>query len=342
MAPNLTSLEDIFKTLKAEREAQISDPAAAPDPEAYGRMRRVLSWHPSVGRLLARVAYLSTTRKYRRDNALWLDNSSQFLRLDEVSKALASLRADGYYVFQTQAAPALVKELREFASTTPCSPRPVTGTKTVYPGAQATAGRYDFSEDAILSCSAAQDWATDPLAVYLASTYLGLPAILDLVAMWWTTAADPAGRDGNAQVFHTDRDRLAFVKFFVYLSDVDAESGPHVYVPGSHRTLPRRLRSDRRFTDEEVTGMLEPEQARLRPPVEITGPAGTVFVADTRGLHKGKPPASGDRLVLQSEFASSLLGAPFNTPTVFPTGISVSRLQNDNRTFRRWDIRATN
>jgi hypothetical protein len=54
--------------------------------------------------------------------------------------------------------------------------------------------------------------------------------------------------------------------------------------------------------------------------VRLTGPAGTVFAADTGGLHKGLPPRTGHRLVFQVEFATSLFGAPF--VQVAPEGLA--------------------
>ena len=49
---------------------------------------------------------------------------------------------------------------------------------------------------------------------------------------------------------------------------------------GTHRDLPAEFRADRRYSDEEV-GRRFPSQV-----VRIPGPRGTVFLADTRGLHK--------------------------------------------------------
>ena len=117
-----------------------------------------------------------------------------------------------------------------------------------------------------------------------------------------------------AQRFHADLDRLRFVKFFAYLTDVGPDQGPHVYVRGSHRRRPTALRADRRFRDDEVRARF-PE----RDLVSIEGPAGTVFAADTSGLHKGLPLADGHRLVVQVEFASGLLGAPYTSvaPSTF-------------------------
>ena len=40
----------------------------------------------------------------------------------------------------------------------------------------------------------------------------------------------------------------------------------------------------------------------------ITGPRGLIFAADTRGLHRGAPLHSGDRIILQLQFSNSSFG----------------------------------
>jgi hypothetical protein len=98
------------------------------------------------------------------------------------------------------------------------------------------------------------------------------------------------------------------VKLFVYLTDVGPGNGPHVYVRGSHRDRPLALRADRRFTDDEVLAHYPPEAH-----VSVEAPAGTVFMADTLGLHRGTPPIDGNRLVFQLEYATGLFGAPYES-----------------------------
>jgi hypothetical protein len=48
--------------------------------------------------------------------------------------------------------------------------------------------------------------------------------------------------------------------------------------------------------------------------LEIVGLRGTIFVADTRGFHKGKALETGDRLVFQMQFSTDLFG--YNYPPV--------------------------
>jgi hypothetical protein len=39
----------------------------------------------------------------------------------------------------------------------------------------------------------------------------------------------------NAQYYHYDCNRKKFFKIFIYLSDIDYNSGPHCFVPFTHK-----------------------------------------------------------------------------------------------------------
>ena len=112
----------------------------------------------------------------------------------------------------------------------------------------------------------------------------------------------------NAQLFHQDQEFITFLKVFLYLSDVDENSGPHVYVRGSALDYEERLgvvEASRRFSDETITTAFGAERI-----ASITGPKGQIVLANTRGFHKGSPVISGHRLILQIEYASSLYSSP--------------------------------
>jgi ectoine hydroxylase-related dioxygenase (phytanoyl-CoA dioxygenase family) len=127
--------------------------------------------------------------------------------------------------------------------------------------------------------------------------------------MWWSLAVPSSvqERSSAAQLYHFDLDRLSFLKFFIYLSDVDVTNGPHCYIAGSHRGFKSvELLRDGRFSDDEIKRHYPNEEVR------ITGKRGTIFVADTKGFHRGLPLESGERLIFQIEFCNSLFGAPYN------------------------------
>jgi len=173
--------------------------------------------------------------------------------------------------------------------------------------------------------------ATDPLRLGIAANWCGTRPTILLTMVWWSFAGRPGAED--AQLFHLDLDDHRFCKFFVYLTDVGEEDGPHVFVPGSHTPnalyaageasndrnmyydwLLRKLRK----TDEEVGQYFKAE------PVLLTGPAGTNFIAATRGIHKGLMPTRNDRLVSQVVYGAT----PFLQTTIEPQKIGTEATSN--------------
>ena len=100
-------------------------------------------------------------------------------------------------------------------------------------------------------------------------------------------------------------DRLKFLKFFVYITEVTRDNGPHCYVRGSHQRKPPALLTDGRKSDEEIADHYGDRS------VEICGPRGTIFAADTRGFHKGKLLHRGIRLVYEMEFSNLTFGQTY-------------------------------
>lgn len=190
--------------------------------------------------------------------------------------------------------------------------RPVEAARTLGPY-----GSYRL--DQILSAPGVLALALHPARLALADAYLGcLPTIYSIHA-WWTFAGAP-GR-GLTHGYHRDLDDFRFLSLFVYLTDVGPEDGPVVYLRGTHRAdiVEGALAAfNARGTFAPVgmaelfppfggTGYLPERPAGEASPYDmifdgrggiLTGPAGTGFVADTFGLHRGRPPATRDRLCL--------------------------------------------
>jgi hypothetical protein len=142
--------------------------------------------------------------------------------------------------------------------------------------------------------------ANRPDILELVGAYLGCKPTIGYLAAWWSFAAD--GTAQAAENFHRDVDDWRFIKLFVYLTDVGPDSGPHIYVVGSARD--ERLRKIRRYTDEEV-------RAAFSDDVILTnfGSAGSGFLEDTYGLHKGQPVRVGRRLIFQAVY--SIVSLPY-------------------------------
>ncbi len=147
--------------------------------------------------------------------------------------------------------------------------------------------------------------ANSPEVLSIVSRFLGCKPTVAYMAAWWSYAT-PIGAQ-QAEFFHRDVDDWRFVKLFVYLTDVDANSGPHVYVTES--TQSPALAAIRRFSDDEVTAHFKPEQIQ-----SVTGHAGDAFLEDTFGIHKGQPVQRGQRLIFQVVYSLCQLPYGPNKP----------------------------
>jgi len=224
------------------------------------------------------------------------------------------LDRDGYHVFPQRLSAEACERMTAFARS-----NPVVGyqsQKTIpFATFQQGAGQsatFDFQEKVSLRSPDVQRLSIDSGFYQVAQAYLRCEPVLDLIAMWWSLPLEAHGSSVSGQLYHFDLDRPHFLKFFVYLNDVDDENGPHHFVRGSHKDPRRGALADRRLQDEEVAKVYD----LARDEVRFRAPRGTIFAEDTRGLHKGAALRSGERLVFQLEYASTLFGAPFEVHDV--------------------------
>jgi hypothetical protein len=224
----------------------------------------------------------------------------------------SDIRERGYHVFEQRLPEALCDELLNIATSRSCVQRRKDGDANVdvevsrFPRENPSAVRYDFAEDLLVNEPLIQGLLADRSIISVAQNYLRCSPIIDIVAMWWNAASLQPDKQA-AQYWHFDMDRIKWLKFFIYLTDVGPNNGPHSFVEGSHRTrcIPPELlnKGYARLTDAEVSSHFSPEKF-----IEFTGPRGTIIAEDTRGLHKGKHVTNGDRLIFQMQFTNSLFG----------------------------------
>jgi hypothetical protein len=244
------------------------------------------------------------------------------LHSEELSCIASALNEKGFYVFRQQLPEALCDSLLRFALTNRCIRRGSDGTPSVevdrFPRANAQAVRYDFPQQDVIDNADVQKLMADPSIVAVAQNYLRCKPIVDVTTMWWHTAYSKVPDKDAAQFWHFDMDRIKWLKFFIYVTDVEKTNGPHSFVEGSHRTggIPSSLLSKgySRLDDAEVNVNYSSRQI-----IEFAAPRGTVIAEDTRGLHKGRHVEHGDRLMLQLQFSNSLFGG--NYPPVRITDV---------------------
>jgi len=179
-------------------------------------------------------------------------------------------------------------------------------------GADGCRPQVKSSYDWVTTLEEMYEISADPLLLSIVQQYMGVPPIFDTPVIFLNSAAplDSKGLSDTAQLYHHDLHRLQFVKLFIYLTDVDADSGPHAMIPGTHRSRPHAMWADGRRTDEalKASGLLDDE-------VRITGKAGTLFLVDTSALHKGVHPNNNARLIAQVQYSNSLFGKPIPPTT---------------------------
>ena len=237
------------------------------------------------------------------------------ITIQEISK---EIKEKGYFIKENALSKDFCERLLNFALQTPCLPRPMnsdnsntlTKEKSLFHRGYPKAVRYDYARSDVLNNPDVQKLLSDPSILALAQNYLGTKPIADVIGMWWHTDFGHEPDEEAAQYFHFDLDRIKWIKLFFYMTDVTSETGPHTFVPGTHKTggIPQQLRKKgyARLKDEEVARFIPASEWKT-----FSGNMGTLIIEDTRGLHKGNQVIHGDRLVLQIQFSDSLFGADY-------------------------------
>jgi hypothetical protein len=135
----------------------------------------------------------------------------------------------------------------------------------------------------------------DPFILGVASAYYGVPFHSGVLVFQHNTQTNE-----HTRYYHVDAFIREF-KSFVYLDDVDNGNGPFAYLRGTQRNHLLRLRkqvvgndegvSPTSFSEDDVRSLMDRED-------QIVGSAGTLILADVRGLHRGTPQVERSRSVL--------------------------------------------
>lgn len=151
---------------------------------------------------------------------------------------------------------------------------------------------FDIYQD----CTAVRELAHDNYLVEVAKKYLGVEPTLKSIVAWWSFP--PKNSEYTPTYgFHYDIDALKFIKFFIYLVDVDENTGPHVIIENTHKSKSFFEKRNRRLKDGQVEGRYSKDRIHT-----FVGPAGSGFFEDTFAYHKGMSPLK-PRLMLQVEYS---------------------------------------
>jgi hypothetical protein len=264
------------------------------------------------GRGLGRFVYCD--RHIVKDQNYGSDRESSIFQDLEPEIAVNSIKKDGYYL-GLQLPEQVLKEISAYANTANISIDGEQGFEFKYCDKHQATKRYNReiltgNYLAINSeCLAMQKLVNDPKLREIATKYLGKEPMLVRSQMSWTFIGSSQtyaqkGEIGSPMVlFHYDLDDYHTLKFFFYLTDVDSTSGSHRCVTGSHKKrklLHYILRSQ---SDQAIADYYGADSI-----VDICGQAGFGFAEDSFCFHRGSPPATAPRLMIQLEFALNNYG----------------------------------
>ena len=100
---------------------------------------------------------------------------------------------------------------------------------------------------------------------------------------------------GNAQLFHFDNDFSNFLKFYLYLTNVSFDEGPHTYINETNKIKDKEHILMRPISDEKVMSKYISKKT-------YQGSKGTYFFTDGFGIHKGEPLKKNYRMILNVHY----------------------------------------
>ncbi|RJF76797.1 hypothetical protein D3877_28345 [Azospirillum cavernae] len=229
----------------------------------------------------------------------------------EIAKALAQTREEGYHLFEKRLPCDMVDRLVRMSLSVSATGIQADGTEKEMACVDFDDTGFDgFSIDAqtLLDDPDIQALMCDPSLFSFMQQHLGCEPICVGPVMRWSVPSDRTSpSDALAQLYHWDADAVKWLKIFLYLTDVDETSGPHVYIKGTHRPYakPKDLlnRFYARISDEDIERYYDEDQI-----ITVCGPQGSIIFGDTRCYHKGLKPTKNRRLLLQFNFFSTLIG----------------------------------
>ncbi len=262
-----------------------------------------------VRRALRRLAHESASH----------DCSHSMFAGSNMLAALAALRTEGLFTGLRMPEP-VCEDILRFAQSTSCFanlsrrvefPPSEYNDAVVRLGSPVLTGHYF---DRVEECAAVAAVRGDPLLHAVAAGYLGRKARVISTRLWWSfPTSDASDADLNLasqEKLHFDLDDWRALKFFFYLTPVDHDGGPHVYVRRTHN---RRL-ARHQWTlmvghpNEEVLNAYGSENKTT-----VLGGAGHGFAVDPFGFHMGTVVRNSPRLMLEVGFGvSSVLGRRFH------------------------------
>tara|TARA_A100001015_G_scaffold287948_1_gene358256 strand:+ start:1467 stop:2663 length:1197 start_codon:yes stop_codon:yes gene_type:complete len=167
----------------------------------------------------------------------------------------------------------------------------------------------------------------NPFFENIANSYLGSKSFINFLRIIVSKGKNPKYFNDmqthlSANQFHFDYSHLRSVRFFIYLSDVVDEAGPHTFVKSSHEENFKYPKDQndffkvgyRKYYNGTSEGLIKDDWINknfsAEDQIKFNGKKGTLIIEDTTGFHKGSNCLQGTREVLLFNYAISNIGNP--------------------------------
>jgi len=225
---------------------------------------------------------------------------SQLIKEDKISEHAMELGQQGYTILDNTLSPELVSKIVAYSEHIKCYD-PYNDSRIAVDPTNAPLKTHlaHYKRSDLVASKEILDLANDPGVLKVVQEFLGAKPTISNVNMWWSFGGRKQAE--HAQLFHRDMDDWKFCKLFIYLTDVNEKSGPHIYVRNSSQSP--KYRKIRRYSDSEIETAFGKENI-----LKFTAPKGSTFLVDTYGFHKGLLPESENRLLLQVQYSFYPIG----------------------------------
>jgi hypothetical protein len=222
---------------------------------------------------------------------------SQHMSDKEIDASVETLNRQGWNILPWRLDPADIAALRAFAFNTPAYAKSPSERIAIDPAnIPHDYGRYSWRISDLVRVPVVQRLIADGALHRIAQDYVGCRPLLTSISLWLDPVYD---QHFDAHVYHYDNDGPGFLKFFIYLNDVDVDTGAHSFIQGSHvRRKPGHLSRAQFYEREDLLAHYGPDSE-----VVFSAPAGIILAEDTAGFHKGTTPRRDYRLLLQLQYA---------------------------------------
>jgi hypothetical protein len=250
---------------------------------------------------------ISKLKKKIKLEELPITNLIYKLSNEEINNFITKIEKESYVIYPYKLGSEIIDDLYQFSCQNSVSEiaNNIKQDKIItYQKKSQLSERLDFFKNDLIKNNYVQNLICDSTILNICQNYFNAAPVFAEANMWWTIANKYKPSVEGAQLYHFDLDATKWLKIFIYLTDVDINSGPHCYVEGTHKChdQSRDLLSKGyvRIEDDDIIKTYSIDKCKT-----ITGSKGTIIFGDTRAFHKGMKPNSRDRLILELTYINS-------------------------------------